>query len=67
MAYDRFDHLAIPEGATIEGRLGNYGQFVELQDKDNWVGTYADCCLKADLVAARGTIRLRSIVYVGVC
>ena len=67
MAYDRFDHLAIPEGATIEGRLEKLWSVAELLEQGNWRVTYADCCLKADLTAARGTMRLRSIVYVGVC
>jgi hypothetical protein len=59
--------LAIDEGATIFGRLGKIAVSLNnLKALSNWGDTYEGCCLKADLAAARGSDKLRSMIEDGV-
>lgn len=68
MAYPRRDKFAIPEGATILGRLLKEKKVSTenfQQELKSGRCTYEDCCLKADLTVALGTNKLRSILYEG--
>jgi hypothetical protein len=61
------ESLAIDEGATIFGRLGKIVVSLNnLETLSNWDDTYEECCLKADLAAARGSDKLRSMIEDGV-
>jgi hypothetical protein len=61
------ENLAIDEGATIFGRLGKIAvSLYILKALSNWDETYDECCLKADLAAARGRDKLRSMIEDGV-
>jgi hypothetical protein len=61
------ESLAIDEGATIFGRLGKISvSLYILKALSNWDKTYVECSLKADLAAARGSDKLRSMIEDGV-